>query len=103
MAIIKIMGLISLPDPGHICGRREKRKGNGMERDENATGKRIVSRLSPCHALQRKQTEQEDLPSFLLRFPPSLLHKCLIIFFPFGATLGTLNRSAATEHFFIIY
>ena len=35
----------------------------------------------PCHALQRKQTEQEDLPSFFLRFPPSLLHKCLIIFF----------------------
>lgn len=34
----------------------------------------------PCHALQRKQTEQEVLPSFLLRFPSSLLHKCLIIF-----------------------
>ena len=83
MAIIKIMGLISLPDPGHICGRREKGKGNGMERDENATGKRILSRLSPatpCHALQRRQTEQEDLPSFLLRFPSSSLHKCLIIF-----------------------
>ena len=32
MAIIKIMQLISLPGPGHICGRRGKRKGIGMER-----------------------------------------------------------------------
>ena len=79
MAIIKIMRLISLPDPGHICGRREKGKGNATRRKLN--GQTDFIPPFPCHALQRKQTEQEDLPSFLLRFPSSLLHKCLIIFF----------------------
>ena len=64
MAIIKIMRLISLPDPGHICGRREKRKGNGMERDENATGKRILSRLFPATPCNVNKQNKKTCPPF---------------------------------------
>ena len=64
MAIIKIMGLISLPDPGHICGRLEKGKGNGMERDENATGKRILSRLSPATPCNVNKQNKKTCPLF---------------------------------------
>ena len=102
MAIIKIMRLISLPDPGHICGRREKRKGNGMEREENAKGKRILSRHSPATPCDVNKQNKKTCPLFW----SGSLPRCYInayLFFPFGATLGTLNRFAATEHFFIIY
>ena len=64
MAIIKIMRLISLPDPGHICGRREKGEGNGMERDENATGKRILSRLSPATPCNVNKQNKKTCPLF---------------------------------------
>ena len=81
---------------------KTEREWNGARRKCN--GQTDFIPPFPCHALQRKQTEQEDLPSFLLRFPSSLLHKCLIIFSVWcHCTLGTLNRFAATEHFFIIY
>ena len=85
MAIIKIMRLISLPDPGHICGRREKRKGNGMERDENATGKRILSRLSPATPCNVNKQNKKTCPPFC----SGSLPRCYInawLFFPFGAT-----------------
>ena len=64
MAIIKIMRLISLPDPGHICGRREKRKENGMEREENATRKRILSRFSPVTPCDVNKQNKKTCPLF---------------------------------------
>ena len=104
MAIIKIMRLISLPDPGHICGRREKRKGNGMERDENATGKRILFRLSAATPCNVNKQNKKTCPLFC----SGSLPRCYInawLFFSVWChcTLGTMNRFAATEHVFIIY
>ena len=70
---------------GHICGRREKRKGNGMERDENATGKRILFRLSPATPCNVNKQNKKTCPLFC----SGSLPRCYInawLFFPFGAT-----------------